>query len=642
MLSAVVIFAFSSLLGFGQQASGDFLSVDVSEEEWGIRDWSSIKLGQLSVVHESAGDKLLAQVISDSAAPAVPKSLRSSTPSCDGNCFVVSTFEEGSRNRLDGYYSAFSLAPSTARLALSRWEDGNRTLTLDFNRAGAGYCGMWIHLFDFRLQVADRTYMNIGNYSYVAFWIRGKLGNERILLKISDAQWEQKEDSLPIGELGSFLPRGRIESTWQQAVVPLTALPRDLNIRQLASLVFEPISGEGSIAIKDLAFCVRPKPLPALSFSADSKKMDPNICKALWVWNTDAILPSATEQAALVDFCSRQAVTHVYLQLPKEEKAGPGGKVLPLDDRWKSFLALLSHRGIRAYALDGFRDYALPEWHERVLETVRKIVEYNRKASLEERFAGIHYDIEPYLIPGFQGPRRWQILSAYLELLEKMSVQTRSAGMHLGADIPFWYDATDSWTGLNFVIQFHGKLKPISEHIIDLLDSVTIMDYRTFAFGADGIAAQAEGELAYAAKTGKKVFVGLETTKLPDEHLIYFEGKPVQGLPEHAPSEQAAILEPTTGGVRIWLVTSRQWDDFYSAACEGGAQPGAFLLWPIARNVAVPSNKLTFAGLGATILQQTLKEVRDELTRWTSFAGFAIHDYMGFRSLLESASTAGK
>jgi len=309
---------------------------------------------------------------------------------------------------------------------------------------------------------------------------------------------------------------------------------------------------------------------------------------------------------------------------------------LPLEKHWRPFLALLARSGVHAYALDGFREYALPAWHERVLETVDSIVAYNRTAGPGERFAGVHYDIEPYLLKGFHSVRRREILATYLELLAKISLRTRNAGLTLGVDIPFWYDTREELTERDFAVEFRGNRKPASEHIIDLSDSVTIMDYRTSAFGADGIAAHAESELAYAAKTGKKVFVGLETTELPDEDLIYFSGKPARGIPAHPAAERIVMLESASGSARIWLIAAQQWEDFLRATREP-RDSGVFLWWPVTRIVTIPSSKLSFARLGAGRLRETIAEAGEELSRWPSFAGFAIHDYRGLRSLLEAS-----
>lgn len=634
--------ALAAVFAFSQRIPPAPLSCEIRSEDWQFPDWQSVRIGQLSVIHARGGDRLQVYSLSAATLPPMPDRVRSVTQACDGNCFLVSSFDEGVQNRLGGYFSSFVAPPSSARVALAGWDDGRRALTLDYARAGGGYCGMWVHLFDFKQPVADRVYLDAGSFAALSFWIRGREGSERIRLKAADAILEKKEDALPVGEVSSYLPSGKIAVTWQQAVVPLSALPRTLNRRQLASFVFESISGEGRTGVKDLAFCTRSEPLPSLSPAIPSTAVTRASGKALWVWNTAEILPSVADQGALEDFCLREGISDLYLQLPKEKgQSAYAGEITLRPDQWRRFLAALSSKGIRAHALDGFKDYALPEWHARVLATVDNVIRYNRSVEADERFAGIHYDIEPYLLPGFNGPRRELILTGYLELLEKMASRIKSSGLTFGVDIPFWYDLPDELTGSSFRIEFRGSLKLPGEHVMDLVDYVDIMDYRTFAYGADGIIALAEGELQYAAKAGKKVFVGVETNELPDEDLIEFTGEARQGVPEKAPPAGAVVLESSPGGAKFWLVSVSQWENFRRGVDERRAVTSGILWWPVRRAVAVPAVKLTFASLGMQRLQEALLEAQWELSRHPAFAGYAIHDLIGLRKL-HAASPAQK
>jgi hypothetical protein len=214
---------------------------------------------------------------------------------------------------------------------------------------------MWIHLFDSRQSRENRVYLDLGNYAFLTFWIRGSNGNERILLKISDAEWEWKEDARALGEVKDFLPERRIDTNWQRAVVPLDRLPRDLNHRQLASLVFEAVWAEsGRIAVKDLAYCRTSAPLPPLSSSPDSKKGEAKPQMAMWVWNTDEILPDTKKQESLTDFCLRHGIGHLYLQLPRGASPDAANEVQALDHRWQRFLALLADKGIGGFALHDY------------------------------------------------------------------------------------------------------------------------------------------------------------------------------------------------------------------------------------------------------------------------------------------------
>ncbi len=214
------------------------LSIKLLNEDWEINDWSAIRRGQLSVIRARAGQELQVYGLTTLQPRPFPTRVRTQAPAFEGNCFLVSSLDSGSTNSLGGYFSSFQSAPSTARVTLWRWPDQRRALTLDFVKAGSGFCGMWMHLFDFKRSPEERVYFNAEPFLALTFWVCGEKEDERILLKISDAQRERREDAVAIGDLATFIPSGKFHSGWQQAVVPLAALPARLNRRELAGLVF--------------------------------------------------------------------------------------------------------------------------------------------------------------------------------------------------------------------------------------------------------------------------------------------------------------------------------------------------------------------------------------------------------------------
>jgi hypothetical protein len=224
-----------------------------------------------------------------------------------------------------------------------------------------------------------------------------------------------------------------------------------------------------------------------------------------------------------------------------------------------------------------------------------------------------------------------------LALLQKISEKTRPSHIPFGVDIPFWYDTADETTGRPVQIEFRGVSKPASEHVIDLVDEVAIMDYRTVAYGADGVIAMAQDELAYAAKKGKPVLVGLETTELPDEELVDFGGSPSRGLARQAPGSRFVVLVSGESGATLYLVLPAEWPQLHAELQSQGVDVAALLWWPAQKTTLVPGRKLTFFNLGASSLRQTMAEAQTELRDFSSFAGFAIHDYLGYRRLRTSS-----
>jgi hypothetical protein len=127
-----------------------------------------------------------------------------------------------------------------------------------------------------------------------------------------------------------------------------------------------------------------------------------------------------------------------------------------------------------------------------------------------------------------------------------MADLAHQANLVMGVDLPFWFDSPDEFSGKESRVTFNGIQKTTSEHVIDLTNNVTVMDYRTSAYGADGSIAHAAGELAYASQKGKQIFIGLETSHLPNEELLDFQGTPSAGFPRSTLADRVVVVAPHT------------------------------------------------------------------------------------------------
>lgn len=114
-------------------------------------------------------------------------------------------------------------------------------------------------------------------------------------------------------------------------------------------------------------------------------------------------------------------------------------------------------------------------------------------------------------------------------------------------------------------------------------------------------------ERAYAAAAGKKLWLGVETTPLPDEVTYSFGGVPRQGQP--GDNEILLVAEP--GGGRF----------VFGPADESG------LVWPITGRDPAPGNALSFAGLPPSEL--------DRLQGELGAIPLAFHDLNGWMKLRE-------
>ncbi len=592
--------------------------------DWGMSDASEIGYLHVGVLHRSEGDALAVYDVRHRA-PVVewPSEPQHRTPPLDGDVFLVGHFDKGNTNRLGGYFNGFARAPSMSAMAIARAPDDGPALAYSYDKALGSFAGFWIHLFDFKRPPAERVLFDASPFAYLTFAIRGEHGGEDLALHIADRAWEEREGSLPIADVASFLPGGRVETAWQRAWVPLDGWPRSLDTQELASLVFL-TKGEGSgrVFLKDIAFTTRRD--AEIPTAASAEEPGRSLRRAMWLWDTPSVTSGPDTRRRLVQFCRTEGITDLFVQLPYEAKRVDERWTISWDrERLRPLIAELHAAGVTVHALDGDPRFGLTEWHGQVIATIQSIKDYNRESPPAERFDGIRHDIEPYLLPGFSGVRRPQILQQYLTIVAASRALAAQAGLVYGVDIPAWFDERNEFFEL--VADVEGR--PLSELIIDIVDNVGIMDYRTQAYGADGTIAHAQSELRYAAEVGKRVFLGLETVELPDETDFAFGSQGSGG-------SRVVIEQIDDERARISWIAEEAWDRLGGWPEIPGAMMGTVTLRE-SRATSVPSGKLSFAEYGRSELEIVIERTALELQQFESFYGFAIHSYESYRPWLE-------
>ena len=264
--------------------------------------------------------------------------------------------------------------------------------------------------------------------------------------------------------------------------------------------------------------------------------------RALWVWDAAPLLQDTSARQRFLEFCRARSIDIAWLQVTRS----PGGNRLQREDDWRELLHDAHRSGIKIHALDGDPAYVLRERHYVVLELVDTIIRFNREASPDRRFDGIHLDNEPHALAGWQLPViRERLLAEYLELNARVQRIVRAeGGLEYGVDIPFWWQYRDDQTGAAIGdVMFEGVRKAVSFHVLDLVDNVGIMDYRNVAGGDDGIIAHARDLLAYANGTRATVFVGVETSPVAPGALpkLTFDGRSNAEMERELALAQAAF-----------------------------------------------------------------------------------------------------
>jgi hypothetical protein len=591
-----------------------FLSREVDLAHWGLDDASEVGFVSVGIYHKESGDELVVyHMRKEQPVIEQPSKPWSHIPPINKGVFLLDDFHRGNTNRLGGYFSRIVKAPSQSHVTIDEAPDGRRSLCFAYGQKSPGFAGFWIHLFDFKLPPVNRIFLDTTPFRYLTFEIRGELGGERLSLQIADYAWERKEDSIKIGDVSRFLPAGKILKKWQRAWVPLAMLPDRIRRDELASLVFLAYSGRGKVFIGDIAFTeMKDAPIPR---PLERQVYKPSPHRGMWLWNTKDLLGNDPEQMRAVTFCSQNGITEIFLQLPYDVQERNGKKEIIWDrPKVASLLSRLAKAGIKAHALDGAPKFALREWHGHVIDTIRSVIQYNESVQLDEQFIGVRYDNEPYILPEFAGVNKKSILEQYMELLRRSKELTSSAHLEFGVDIPFWFDQNNEF--FEPIASFRGR--PLTECILDVVDNIGIMDYRTQAYGADGVIAHGLGELRYATEKGKKVFIGLETVTLPDETILDFE----KG---RGPS---CLRLKKLQGTKILL----QW---IPEAQEKSIKHDLVLYQQ--KKTFVPSGKITFSDRSISELNGVMKKAESEFHVFPSFYGFGIHYYQSYRKLIDKS-----
>jgi len=267
----------------------------------------------------------------------------------------------------------------------------------------------------------------------------------------------------------------------------------------------------------------------------------------LWVWPR-GVIQNVAERDALLEFCKKNGVTRLLVQIHFDKTVNPPQLAYP--DEMRDLLTKARKMGIVVEALDGAPEMGLEVERTKTLVYLDTVLAFNKELPKGEGFAGIHYDIEPHL------SKRWRdgdVKSVSAETLATMKeikshVKASDTSLLLSYDIPMWFDVR----GDELAIDFDGTTKNLHEHIQDLSDYVGIMSYRTTATGPNSVEAVCATELAYAEKTGKKLYASLETGQLKDEPTITFYGLPKEKFIAVKDDVMKAMsASPAFGGVLL-------------------------------------------------------------------------------------------
>lgn len=248
--------------------------------------------------------------------------------------------------------------------------------------------------------------------------------------------------------------------------------------------------------------------------------------RAIWIWEDEsyAMVEKSAAAETAMDIMKKNGVDTLYLYADAFKNRN---LLIERPDLYGKLIERAHQRGMRVYALLGSaylntETYILPERRADALAMFQRVLTYNQMAPHSAQFDGINMDIEPHLLDAWQDDTRIQLMTHFLNMsADLMHLKALyKVDLSVGPAIPFWLDGME--------VEWRGKRKLVSEHVIDLYDYVALMDYRDKAEGKDSIISHAESEIKYANRTGKKVVIGLETTKNDLNKVTFYEEGPLE------------------------------------------------------------------------------------------------------------------
>lgn len=214
-----------------------------------------------------------------------------------------------------------------------------------------------------------------------------------------------------------------------------------------------------------------------------------------WIWNTRKIVESPD---SIIKFLKENAFSEVYLQIDQDIDA----------KYYKYFIKSASSNGINVYALEGNPDWILKSNRRQLDSFLNWVVKYNSSKLQDERFFGIHLDVEPYLLSIWQTDKT-KAITEYMDYISYLKFFGTKNGLKIAVDIPFWFDE----------IKIPKQKINLAEYVISQVDSINIMAYRD---RAESIIEVVKNEIVYGKKHNKNIVISVETGNTSEGENITF------------------------------------------------------------------------------------------------------------------------
>ncbi|OPH53507.1 hypothetical protein BC351_06480 [Paenibacillus ferrarius] len=241
--------------------------------------------------------------------------------------------------------------------------------------------------------------------------------------------------------------------------------------------------------------------------AADSKFAFQNSTNlSTWLWDTSEIV---SDQDSIINNLVNNNIKVLLLQIDTtlEQKY------------YKEFISKATANGISVHALDGAPGWVANNGVTLQQNFLKWLINYQEFAPSNEKFRGIHLDVEPYEHEQYEDNTN-KFLEEYQSMMMTFRNQANQLELEFGIDIPFWF----------YGVQYNTKYGSgnIAEWLCKYVEFISIMAYRDSASGTDGIMGISAAEMKLFEKYNVKGTIAVETGRLADEYqyvTFYEEGK---------------------------------------------------------------------------------------------------------------------
>jgi hypothetical protein len=272
--------------------------------------------------------------------------------------------------------------------------------------------------------------------------------------------------------------------------------------------------------------------------------------KATWIWQAERI---ETESEQLIAFAKKNRINVMYLHVDM---------TIP-EASYRHFLKQAGQAGVEVHGLAGHPLWALREYRDKMMKLTEWVSAYNQYSAADERFKGLHLDVEPYVLTDWEDDQPSIIRSWTANMSDWLNAVKSRSDLELSVDMPVWFDS---------ITVPDAQETSLSEWIIRRFDHVTLMAYRQQIEGGNGILELVQNEMEIADRVGTPIWIGVNTKPMKEAHTTFYDAG-VQEM-ESVLNQVQERLRHHSSFTGVAIHDYRYWNHMLERDGEPGDPPG--------------------------------------------------------------------